>query len=94
MPRISAISGVTFAPGSIPPSPGLAPWESLISIALTGAPATGGASAVLVDGVVEGQEGAVALTSRMPGQRHSSPFGTTDCGPESMALDTPFPGRL
>ncbi|CAM5314094.1 hypothetical protein SHIRM173S_02805 [Streptomyces hirsutus] len=40
MPRISAISGVTFAPGSIPPSPGLAPWESLISIALTGAPAT------------------------------------------------------
>ena len=36
-PRISAISGVTFAAGSMPPSPGLAPCESLISIARTGA---------------------------------------------------------
>ena len=34
--RISAISRVTLQPGSIPPSPGLAPWESLISIARTG----------------------------------------------------------
>ena len=40
MPRVSAISGLTFAAGSIPPSPGLAPCESLISIAFTGAPAT------------------------------------------------------
>jgi hypothetical protein len=36
-PRISAMSRVTFAAGSIPPSPGLAPCESLISIARTGA---------------------------------------------------------
>lgn len=36
MPRISAISGVTFAPGNIPPRPGSAPWESLISVALAG----------------------------------------------------------
>ena len=36
-PRIAAISCVTFAPGSIPPSPGFAPCESLISIARTGA---------------------------------------------------------
>lgn len=34
-PRVAAISGVTLAPGSTPPSPGLAPWESLIEIALT-----------------------------------------------------------
>ncbi len=40
IPRIPAISGVTLAPGSSPPSPGFAPCESLISIALTGAPAT------------------------------------------------------
>ena len=40
MPRISAISWLTLAPGSIPPSPGLAPCDSLISIALTGADAT------------------------------------------------------
>ncbi len=39
MPRISAISSVTFAPGSMPPRPGFAPCDSLISIALTGAPA-------------------------------------------------------
>ena len=38
IPRIAAISGVTFSPGSIPPRPGFAPWESLISIARTGAP--------------------------------------------------------
>ena len=41
MPRISAISGADLrAPGSMPPSPGLAPWDSLISIARTGADAT------------------------------------------------------
>ena len=40
MPRISAISSLTLAPGSIPPRPGLAPWDSLISIARTGADAT------------------------------------------------------
>ena len=34
-PRASAISGVTLAPGSTPPWPGLAPWLSLISIILT-----------------------------------------------------------
>ena len=34
-PRVSAISGVTFGPGSTPPSPGLAPWDSLIEIAFT-----------------------------------------------------------
>ena len=38
-PRMRAISSVTFAAGSSPPSPGLAPWESLISIARTGASA-------------------------------------------------------
>ena len=37
---MSAISCVTLAPGSMPPSPGLAPCDSLISIALTGAEAT------------------------------------------------------
>ena len=37
MPRVSAISRDTFGPGSTPPSPGFAPWLSLISIALTGA---------------------------------------------------------
>jgi hypothetical protein len=31
MPRIAAISGVTLAPGRIPPLPGLAPCDSLIS---------------------------------------------------------------
>ena len=36
MPRAAAISGVTFAAGSTPPRPGLAPWLSLISIARTG----------------------------------------------------------
>ncbi|GAA3530401.1 hypothetical protein GCM10022263_18780 [Nocardioides daeguensis] len=39
MPRISAISAVTFAAGSSPPRPGFAPWLSLISSALTGAEA-------------------------------------------------------
>ena len=34
-PRVSAISGVTLGPGSTPPRPGLAPWESLIEMALT-----------------------------------------------------------
>ena len=34
-PRVSAISGVTLGPGSTPPRPGLAPWDSLIEIALT-----------------------------------------------------------
>ncbi len=34
-PRASAISSVTLAPGSTPPSPGLAPWESLMLMALT-----------------------------------------------------------
>jgi len=32
-PRMAAISGVTLAPGSMPPRPGLAPWLSLISMA-------------------------------------------------------------
>ena len=40
MPRTAAISLLTFAPGSIPPRPGLAPCESLISMARTGAEAT------------------------------------------------------
>ena len=40
MPRISEISLVTLAAGSSPPSPGLAPWESLISMARTGADST------------------------------------------------------
>jgi hypothetical protein len=35
-PRMRAISSVTFAAGSSPPSPGLAPCESLISSARTG----------------------------------------------------------
>lgn len=34
-PRAAAISGVTLAPGSTPPWPGLAPWLSLISMSLT-----------------------------------------------------------
>ena len=34
-PRASAISRVTFGPGSTPPCPGLAPWLSLISIIFT-----------------------------------------------------------
>ena len=34
-PRAAAISGVTLAPGSTPPWPGLAPWLSLISTILT-----------------------------------------------------------
>jgi hypothetical protein len=34
-PRASAISAVTFGPGSTPPWPGLAPWLSLISIIFT-----------------------------------------------------------
>ncbi len=38
--RISAISAVILAAGSTPPSPGLAPWLSLISIARTGADST------------------------------------------------------
>ena len=42
--NISAISGVTLQAGSIPPSPGFAPWESLISIARTGADAARSAS--------------------------------------------------
>ena len=33
--RASAICGVTLAPGSTPPSPGLAPWESLMVMPLT-----------------------------------------------------------
>ena len=33
--RISAISAVTFSPGRMPPCPGLAPCDSLISIILT-----------------------------------------------------------
>ena len=39
-PRAAAISAVTLAPGSNPPSPGLAPWLSFTSIARTGADAT------------------------------------------------------
>ena len=35
MPRICAISAVTFSPGSTPPLPGFAPCESLISNAFT-----------------------------------------------------------
>ena len=34
-PRALAISELTLAPGSTPPSPGLAPWESLMVTALT-----------------------------------------------------------
>ena len=33
--RVAAISAVTLAAGSTPPWPGLAPWDSLISIILT-----------------------------------------------------------
>ena len=33
-PRVSAISGVTFAPGKTPPWPGFAPWDNLISTIL------------------------------------------------------------
>ncbi len=40
MPRISEISRLILAAGNMPPSPGLAPWLSLISIAFTGAEAT------------------------------------------------------
>ena len=40
MPRISAISALTFSPGSMPPRPGLAPCDSLISMARTGADCT------------------------------------------------------
>jgi hypothetical protein len=39
-PRIAAISSVTFGAGNRPPRPGLAPCESLISIARTGASAS------------------------------------------------------
>ena len=34
-PRVTAISGLTLAPGSTPPWPGLAPWLSLSSTILT-----------------------------------------------------------
>ena len=34
-PRVAAISGVTFEPGSTPPWPGFAPWLSLTSIIFT-----------------------------------------------------------
>ena len=34
-PRVRAISGLTFAAGSTPPSPGFAPWESLMEMHLT-----------------------------------------------------------
>ena len=40
MPRVAAISGEIFAAGSRPPRPGFAPWDSLTSIARTGADAT------------------------------------------------------
>ena len=40
MPRISAISSLTLAPGSMPPRPGLAPCDSLISSARIGADST------------------------------------------------------
>ena len=33
--RASAISSVTLAPGRMPPCPGLAPWDTLISIIFT-----------------------------------------------------------
>jgi len=39
-PRICAMVGVTLAAGSIPPRPGLAPCDSLISSARTGAPSS------------------------------------------------------
>ena len=44
MPRMAAISALTLAPGSRPPSPGLAPWLSLISTARTGALCTASTS--------------------------------------------------
>ena len=31
MPRVLAMTSVTFSPGKMPPLPGFAPWESLIS---------------------------------------------------------------
>ena len=34
-PRVTAISGLTLAPGKTPPWPGLAPWLSLSSTILT-----------------------------------------------------------
>ncbi|MNV61941.1 hypothetical protein D3C71_1544680 [compost metagenome] len=34
-PRVTEISALTLAAGSTPPWPGLAPWDSLISIILT-----------------------------------------------------------
>ncbi|MCY1462155.1 hypothetical protein D9M71_798970 [compost metagenome] len=34
-PRVAAISSVILAAGSTPPSPGLAPWESLMVMPLT-----------------------------------------------------------
>ena len=36
-PRASAMAGVTFGAGRTPPRPGLAPWLSFNSTALTGA---------------------------------------------------------
>ena len=39
-PRAAAMTGVTLAPGSTPPRPGLAPWLSFTSMAFTGAEAT------------------------------------------------------
>ena len=36
MPRTPAMTELTLAPGNIPPSPGLAPWDSLTSMARTG----------------------------------------------------------
>jgi hypothetical protein len=32
---VAAISALTFAPGSTPPKPGLAPWDNLIEMAFT-----------------------------------------------------------
>ena len=34
-PRVAAISALTFAAGSTPPWPGLAPWDSFSSIIFT-----------------------------------------------------------
>ena len=39
-PLVAAISADTLAPGRTPPSPGLAPWLSLISMARIGVSAT------------------------------------------------------
>jgi hypothetical protein len=36
IPRIAAISSVTFIAGKIPPLPGLAPWLNLISNVFVG----------------------------------------------------------